>query len=78
MEENEIKTTLCTMPWCRVRFAYDGDEAPTECPKCRSFDRDLSGGVTWTEKKYEGSRDDGMFHPIDIRVQKAGDRKRIW
>ena len=76
--EEEIKTTLCSMPWCRVRFGYIGDDIPLECPKCRSFDKELSGGVTWTDKKYDGPRDDGHAHPIDIRVQKAGERKRIW
>lgn len=43
---------------------------PTECPKCRSFNQELSGGVSWIEKKYEGSRDDGLPHTISINISK--------
>lgn len=43
---------------------------PMQCPKCRSFNEDLSGGVEWKEKKYEGSRMDGMPHHIGIKVKK--------
>ncbi len=49
---------------------------PQVCPKCRSFDTELSGGVTWTEKKYEGKRFDGLPHPISVNVSKYTDRKR--
>lgn len=52
--------------------------APSECPKCRSFNEELSGGVTWTNKKYEGSRFDGLSHPISINVSKYTDRKTRW
>lgn len=41
---------------------------PSECPKCRSFANDLSGGVEWKTKDYEGSRYDGMPHEIKYRV----------
>lgn len=43
---------------------------PKECSKCKSFNNDLSGGVEWKEKKYEGSRLDGMPHQISIKVNK--------
>lgn len=49
---------------------------PTECPKCRSFNQELSGGVSWNEKKYEGSRDDGLAHPMSINISKYTDRKK--
>ena len=49
---------------------------PTECSKCRSFNDDLSGGVTWTDKKYEGPRYDGSPHPISVNVSKYTDRKK--
>jgi hypothetical protein len=49
---------------------------PMECPKCKSFDKELSGGVTWTEKKYEGSRIDGSSGPISINVSRYIDTKK--
>jgi hypothetical protein len=41
---------------------------PRTCPKCRSFDTELSGGVTWTDKEYEGDRFDGLPHEIKYKV----------
>jgi hypothetical protein len=69
---------VCQSPWCKGTFIYDGDEVPKYCPKCRSFDNELSGGVTWTDKTYEGSRFDGQAHPTSINIQKAGEKKRLW
>jgi Zn finger protein HypA/HybF involved in hydrogenase expression len=43
-------------------------ERPRVCPKCRSFDRDLSGGVEWKTKSYEGDRDDGIPHQMRYKV----------
>ena len=69
--------SVCKSPWCKAHFEYfsneikivDGQEIrPTTCPKCRSFDSELSGGVTWTDKEYEGSRFDGMPHEIRYKV----------
>jgi hypothetical protein len=42
--------------------------APMVCNKCRSFDSELSGGVEWKDKEYEGSRFDGMPHSISYKV----------
>jgi hypothetical protein len=41
---------------------------PSNCPKCRSFNTELSGGVEWKDKTYEGSRFDGMPHQIKYKV----------
>jgi hypothetical protein len=41
---------------------------PSICPKCKSFDTELSGGVQWKTKEYEGSRFDGMPHQIKYKV----------
>lgn len=49
--------------------------APKECPKCRSFNSDLSGGVSWTDKKYEGPRDDGRPHPFAYNVTRSTERR---
>jgi hypothetical protein len=68
---------VCKSPWCKAHFEYfeaevsivDGVEVrPMTCPKCRSFDTELSGGVTWTDKEYEGSRFDGKPHEIRYKV----------
>jgi len=48
----------------------DGIEmkAPLYCYKCKSFDTELSGGVEWKDKEYEGSRFDGMPHQVRYKV----------
>jgi hypothetical protein len=66
----EIKTTVCRNPWCKGTFSYKTEEAPDVCPKCNSFDRELSGGVTWVDKNYDGSRFDGMPHQTSINIKK--------
>lgn len=69
--------SVCINPWCKAHFLYkdkdiqevDGKKvAPTQCNKCKSFDSDLSGGITWEDKEYEGSRNDGMSHQISYKV----------
>ena len=42
--------------------------SPKECPKCRSFATELSGGVEWNTREYEGSRFDGMSHEMKYKV----------
>lgn len=73
----ETYRAICKSPWCKASFQYtendiivSGDEriAPSTCPKCKSFDSELSGGVTWTDKEYEGSRFDGTPHQIRYKV----------
>ena len=61
---------ICKNPWCKSTFEYKSDVKPEVCNKCKSFDKELSGGVTWTEKKYEGSRMDNLPHEIKIDVKK--------
>lgn len=43
-------------------------EPPKYCYKCISFDKELSGGVTWIDKEYEGSRFDSLPHEIKYKV----------
>jgi hypothetical protein len=67
---------LCSNPWCKSYFIYDGDgEAPSICYKCKSFDSELSDGVSWSEKKYEGEKNDGMCHPISLNINFSNDKK---
>ena len=39
-----------------------------KCKKCKSFNNNLSAGVEWATKEYEGSRMDGMPHEIKYKV----------
>lgn len=72
-----METEICKSPWCKATFYYyenemveiDGEMLPPKnCPKCRSFDSEMSGGVTWTDKEYEGSRFDKTPHEIRYKV----------
>ena len=74
----EEKNAMCKNPWCKAPFTYNTEEQPNQCWKCQSYDTDLSGGVTWTDKTYEGNRFDGQAHPISINVQRAGENKKLW
>lgn len=67
----------CVNPWCKAQFTYtseqiqviDGEEIlPTQCKKCHSFDNELSGGVTWVDKTYEGSVYDDGPHQMKYRI----------
>lgn len=60
--------SVCQNKWCKATFEHAGDEPPRECPKCASMSGELSGGVSWTDKSYEGPRLDGMPHQIKVKV----------
>ena len=69
---------VCRNPWCKGTFYYteadmivvDGNKVPpTQCKKCKSFSGELSGGVEWKDKEYEGSRFDGLPHKITYNVK---------
>jgi len=68
--------SVCKNPWCKAHFEYTlndyekvGDEIkePTQCKKCKSFSTELSGGVEWKDKKYEGVVDSG-YHQIRYKI----------
>jgi hypothetical protein len=72
-----INNSVCRNPWCKSHFTYKEDEMinqdgdmlpPRECSKCRSFNNELSGGVEWKDKEYEGSRFDGMPHQFKYKI----------
>ena len=55
---------VCKNPWCKAQFSIDESEVkesdgkkiyPEQCKKCKSFDNELSGGVSWEDRKYEGN-----------------------
>ena len=69
--------SVCCNPWCKAQFSYterdyikvDGElREPKTCRKCKSFDTELSGGVEWTDKTYEGPRVDNQPHEIRYKV----------
>ena len=68
---------ICSNPWCKATVTVDDNYDSTQCTKCRSFDENLSGGVTWTEKKYEGPRFDGQAHQIDVKIERAFEKNKI-
>lgn len=41
---------------------------PKVCKKCLSFDNELSGGIEWIDKSYEGNRFDNEPHQIRYKV----------
>lgn len=71
--------SVCQNPWCKATFNYTqsdmisvkgSDEMirPKVCHKCKSFDNELSGGVTWEDREYEGDRFDDRPHQIRYKV----------
>ena len=66
----EVTRTVCRNPWCKATFIYKEEDVPKYCPKCKSFDKELSGGVTWVDKTYDGPRFDGLPHQTSINVKK--------
>jgi hypothetical protein len=70
-----MNTNICKNPWCKGTFSYREDEIingeiPRVCQKCKGFEQ-LSGGITWTDKQYEGDRFDGKAHKTAINVTSA-------
>lgn len=68
---------VCSNPWCKGHFVYTDNDIkeidgvkvhPKQCKKCSSFDTELSGGVKWEDKEYEGSRYDGLPHSISYKI----------
>ena len=75
----EERRTVCRNPWCKATFIYtendmetiDGSKIdPTQCKKCKSFNSDLSGGVEWKDKEYEGDRWDGQAHETKYKINR--------
>jgi hypothetical protein len=74
----ELKS-ICQNPWCKAIFSYNEIDMvsikdsvdkirPKVCHKCKSFDNELSGGVTWEDREYEGDRVDDKPHQIRYKV----------
>lgn len=59
-----MKRLVCKNPWCKAQFTCQDDKIkevdgkkiyPRQCKKCQSFDNELSGGVSWEDREYEGN-----------------------
>lgn len=61
---------VCQNKWCKGTFEKNEDSEDHVCPKCKSMSTDVSGGVEWVDKSYEGSRWDGMPHQVSIKVNR--------
>jgi hypothetical protein len=75
---NEIKKTVCRNPWCKSTFEYkdydleivNGEEVPPRfCKKCISFDKELSDGVKWENKHYEGNPFKGDATEVSYKIK---------
>jgi hypothetical protein len=71
--------SVCRNPWCKATFIYTENDMiiidgikmePKECNKCESFCNELSGGVTWKDKDYEGGRFNDQPNQIIYKINK--------
>jgi len=67
------KSLICSNVFCRATVDVDENWEHKECVKCMN-----TKGLTWTEKKYEGPRNDGQAHPIEYKIQAAVEKKKLW
>lgn len=56
---------ICKNPWCRAPYSFEGEMPPGECPKCKSFSKDVSGGVSWSDRVYNEPKNAGP-NAVDI------------
>ena len=59
-----MEEAICKNKWCKAPFKVRDKDIkivnnkkiiPKQCPKCKSFNDDLSDGVEWEDKEYEGN-----------------------
>ena len=72
-----MQQAVCKNPWCKATFYFEEEQAPKTCFKCTGFEQ-TSGGVTWSDKKYDGPRFDGQPHQIQVNVDRSVDQKKYW
>jgi hypothetical protein len=58
---------ICSNQWCKATFFFNENDftieigvndeeirvEPSVCSKCKSFSSELSGGVSWDERRYD-------------------------
>lgn len=75
------KKQTCANFWCKSPFDvkfYEGDDFPKTCPKCDSFNYELSDGIESGERHYDGPRQDGMAHEVAFHFSKYKSGKGFW
>jgi hypothetical protein len=75
---SEKLKTICHNPWCKCTFYYteddmievDGTKIPPKiCNNCKSFDTELSDGVTWCDREYDDEiYDYSLSHHVTYKV----------
>lgn len=76
-----IKKQTCSNFWCKAPFDvkfYEGDSFPKTCPKCDSFNYELSDGIEHEQRHYDGPRQDGLAHQVDFHFSKYKSGKGFW
>jgi hypothetical protein len=68
---------ICKNPWCRGAYTFEGEMPPGECPKCKSFNKDTSGGVSWATKTFNDPKYDGA-HSYDISQFASHNRTKYY
>ena len=72
-----IFNSICSNPWCKAQFSFTENDyikvdnevrEPKTCKKCNSFEKELSGGIEWNDKSYEGPISDNEPHQIRYKV----------
>jgi len=63
--------SICDNPWCKATFFLDENSEKDQkvCPKCKSFNSELSAGVSWKDKEYEGNRYDSTPHQFIYKIK---------
>lgn len=72
IEVKSEKKTISNLPSLKTSVQK---MPPEVCPKCRSFDTELSGGVEWKDKKYEGDRFSGSAQEISYNINYYKNKK---
>ena len=71
----------CNNFWCKCQYKvkiYVGDDTPKTCPKCDSFNYELSDGVESKDIQYDGLRYDGKAHETSFKFSKYKSGKGFW
>ena len=72
MDMNEKSEYICRNSYCKSKYMeirknyYSSDRYKT-CKKCRSFNEELSDGVTFNKKQYSGERYDNKSHETQFK-----------
>lgn len=71
MEKSEISEFICSNKWCKAKYTMEKkkyyEEGIRTCDKCRSFETELSDGVSFDNKKYSGERFDNKPHQTEFK-----------